>query len=200
MNEIYIPINPTDILTGRTTTRVGNVSSSDTVESFYTCSVQVANSSSNYYISEYLESSPTITDQQLLDIGFGQYVETYSSQYNSSSCTNYRYYAQQCLISQNSKFSLNGTTDTDKIIFINYNNTLLKNRINISNYELNLKHGSQEVLLTVSNVQNNVTGINPMCGRVRYLLSGSTNYGWLLYDKKLAIIDASLVSASLGFN
>jgi len=133
----------------------------------------------------YLSATATgSSDNQLFDIGYGNY-----SSADSESKANYKWYAQTCLVSQNSKFTLN-SVDVEHIVFINYNDVLLKDRINISNYSLTM--GTN--VYTPDTAQTNTTGISPLCGRSRYLLSASVHVGWLLYDKKLAILDGAKVS------
>lgn len=201
MNDIYIPINSQDILTGRTSTTSDNiVAAGTTIGNFYTCSVQKNNSSSYYYMSIYESNAAVYTDDQLFDIGYGTYTDTHTTQYYSSSKANYKLYAQQCLSAPQSKFSFNGTNDCQKIVFINYNDILLKDRINISNYSLTLKYGSATIVVTPSTQSVSSVNLNPLCGRSRYLLDGSDICGWLLYDKKLVLLDGAYVSSSLGFN
>ena len=65
---------------------------------------------------------------------------------------------------------------------------------------MTLKYGSNEVNIAPSTQSISVSNLNPLCGRNRYLLSESVVCGWLLYDKKLVVLDGALISSSLGFD
>lgn len=178
MSNINIPIDPTDIMSGKITTTIDDVvAAGSIILNFYTCSTQINNSSSYYYASIYESNAAVYTDNQLFDIGYGSYTDPSTTQYYSSSATNYSYYAQQCLSSPQSKFSFDGTNDCQKIIFINYNDVLLKDRINISNYSLTLNNKGTHSIFTPSTQSVSYTNLNPLCGRTRYLMSGSDIYG-----------------------
>lgn len=151
-------INQSDILTGRTTLTTANVGTAATVTLFYSSSIQKVASSSNYYISAYLSNTATgSSDQQLFDIGWGSYSATGPA---VSAGSNYKWYAQECLVSQNSKFTFDGINLVDSIVFINYNDVLLKDRINPANYSLTFNNTEYTTL-----ANTNVIGVNPLCGR-----------------------------------
>ena len=178
MEGINITINPEDILTGRTSIIIDDiVTAGSTIPIFYTCSAQKANSSSNYYISLYQSNAATIASTQILDVAYGCYTQSYTSSYCSSSQAIYNQYALQCLNYGMDKFTLDGTNYINQIIAINYNQTLLKDRIHTTGYNLLLSHSTYSASLSQVSSSYNVLGINPQCGRVRYLGTGSTNCG-----------------------
>lgn len=86
MNEIYTKINQQDILVGKTSTTNADVGATTDITTFYTSSIQKVASSSNYYISMYLSATATgSSDNQLFDIGYGNY-----SSADSESKANYK--------------------------------------------------------------------------------------------------------------
>lgn len=151
MEGTYIQISPNDILPGRTLVSDHNISiQGSTISAFYTCSAQIADSSSNYYVSIYdIDNATMSIDNQMLDVSFCKYSQGYTTTYYSSSKTMYDFYAQQCLMKGVNHFTLDGTTDIDSVLVLNYNKQLCKNRIK-TNYQLNITNGTDSIQLRVS--------------------------------------------------
>jgi hypothetical protein len=180
-----------------------------TLTQFFTSSIQEAASSGNYYLSVYQTGSLLTGSEVQFDIAYGNKFGSGSTYFNSAVAgvsptkTVYGQYRTLVLGDENAEFIFGNVTSSD-FWALSINRSRYKESLFPGSLSLKIS-GASAITLTDDSKITSVVNFKDS-GRVFNLYSGSagvvhssaSNYGWMLPDIGVILLNPTALSASIG--